>query len=354
MVAVLDKRYTKREVLEYFGDSNCIAGIRQYMLTEGKAKNCEIIEVNLGNGIVFEVNTSRGMDIGRCMYRQIPISYQSYNKEIHPLYYEAFQDGWLRNFAGGLLVTCGLTSIGSPQIDKGEILPLHGRISNLPAERVNVEEIWDQDELNFKISGTVKESKALHYHLQLHRNIYASTRRKTIYFEDEIENLGFNDVEMMLLYHFNIGHPILDECAKLFIRSKTVIPRDQNAKEQQEPYDCYVKPSQGYKDIVYYHDVESENDQCNIAILNDAIHMGMALTFHKSQLDCFTQWKYSNQGNYVAGLEPCNALVNGRKQERAAGNIKIIKAQEKKNIQIEVTFLTNQKEIECYKNEHKF
>lgn len=353
-IKLMDKSYSKRDLMTYFGDCSSVAGVRRYSLSEGKAKGCNIIEITTGSGLTFEINETRGMDLGRCSYKSVPIAYQGYNREVHSNYYETFADGWLRSFAGGLLVTCGLKSIGTPEKDKGEILPLHGRISNTPAERVNIEEYWEDEKLYFKISGKMRESKALNYNLELKRTIFVQAGTNKIIIDDVVENAGFNEEEFMLLYHFNIGHPILDKTAKLLTHSKEVLPRDKDAKEQNEHYNSYLGPTQGYKDIVYYHNLEDDNDVCTAAIINEEIEMGITLKFNKSELDCFTQWKFTGLGNYVAGIEPGNARVNGRSVEREEGRLKTIKGNEEKHFRIEIEILTSKEEIDSYKKKYIF
>lgn len=46
---------------------------------------------------------------------------------------------------GGLLTTCWLTQVGAPGVDGDEVLGIHGRISHLPAESVNVHEAWQTE-----------------------------------------------------------------------------------------------------------------------------------------------------------------------------------------------------------------
>ncbi|MCR1822092.1 MULTISPECIES: aldose 1-epimerase family protein [Terrisporobacter] len=353
-IKLMDKRYSKRDLMTYFGDCSSVAGVRRYSLSEGRAKGCNIIEITTGSGLTFEINETRGMDLGRCSYKSVPIAYQGYNREVHSNYYETFSDGWLRSFAGGLLVTCGLKSIGTPEEDKGEILPLHGRISNTPAERVNIEEYWEDEKLYFKIFGKMRESKALNYNLELKRTIFVQAGTNRIIIDDVVENAGFNEEEFMLLYHFNIGHPILDNTAKLLTHSKEVLPRDKDAKEQNEHYNSYLGPTQDYKDIVYYHNLEDYNDVCTAAIINEEIEMGITLKFNKSELDCFTQWKFTGLGNYVAGIEPGNARVNGRSAEREEGRLKTIKGNEEKHFRIEIEILTSKEEIDLYKKKYIF
>ncbi len=52
-------------------------------------------------------------------------------------------DGFLKSFTAGFLTTCGLEGAGAPSVDEGEAVPMHGTISNTPAERVYWEETKD-------------------------------------------------------------------------------------------------------------------------------------------------------------------------------------------------------------------
>lgn len=178
MIELRGSSYDEPALKRYFGDPSCVCGTRRYELREGRAEGVRLTEVRTGSGLVFEVNESRGMDLGRVSFGGVPVSYQSYDGEVHPRYFEPFADGWLRSYAGGLLVTCGLTAIGAPGEDHGEVLPLHGRISNIPASNVCVEErVGDDGVREMSVSGTVRESKALSHNLALRRRVTARAGR---------------------------------------------------------------------------------------------------------------------------------------------------------------------------------
>ncbi|MCI1666401.1 MAG: aldose 1-epimerase family protein [Atopobiaceae bacterium] len=350
MIDILGRNYSALDMRRFFGDASSIAGTRRFRLCDGKSRDCEIIEVSTGSGLVYEVNATRGMDLGRCSYRGIPLAYQSYDREVNSSYFDSADDAWLRNYAGGMLVTCGLRSIGTPGVDRGEHLPLHGRISNTPAERLSVDERFDDEGGVLSIRGSVRESKALDYNLVLSRTISSRIGTNVIDIDDTVENQGFETQELMVLYHFNIGHPILDQGAKLMHDSLSVRPRDRNADRQPEPFDEYLAPTPHYKDIVYYHRLRpSEDGVCTIGIANERIGMGLMLTFELDELDCLTQWKFLGEGNYVAGIEPGNAFVDGRAAERRKGNVKTIGPQEKRHFGIRLEILTSAEEIEVLK-----
>lgn len=362
MIELRGSSYDEPALKRYFGDPSCVCGTRRYELREGRAEGVRLTEVRTGSGLVFEVNESRGMDLGRVSFCGVPVSYQSYDGEVHPRYFEPFADGWLRSYAGGLLVTCGLTAIGTPGEDRGEVLPLHGRISNIPASNVCVEErVGDDGAREMSVSGTVRESKALSHNLVLRRRVTARAGESRILIDDEIANEGFEDQELMLLYHFNFGHPVIAEGARLLAHSASVEPRDEAARvqeEQHESHDEYPAPTPHYGDIVYYHRIAGEGPDgagpATTAIVNERAGFGAYLRFDTRELDCFTQWKFCGEGNYVAGMEPGNAFVNGRAAEREAGRVKTLASQETKRVHLEVGVLASAEDIECYRRESGF
>lgn len=348
---LFNESMTKQEILEYFGDYNIACGYRQYVLEDGKSEHMHICELNNGAGIRFEILKTRGMDIGRFYYKELPLSFCSYNGDVHANYYEALHDSWLRNFGGGLLVTCGLTNMGAPVIEHGESLPLHGRISNIPTEQFCVENIWINDDLYIIAKGRVREAKALHYNLVLNRTISMKAGENIVHIHDEVSNEGFEDHEHMMLYHFNIGYPLLDKESKFYSKSDQIIPRDSIAESRSEPANEYLKPTSHYPDVVYYHKLQADKEgKKHVALVNKARSIGIALTFN-DVLDEFTQWKFTNKGNYVAGIEPCNARVNGRTVERKEKRVKTLKAQETVVYDIDIQILTSDKDIDTFLNE---
>ena len=84
-------------------------------------------------------------------------------------YYEKDGKNWIRGFYGGLITTCGLHNIGSPVGEHG----LHGRIANIPAEKIRVFADWVGEEYIMRISGEMRESVVFGSNLVLKRTITA-------------------------------------------------------------------------------------------------------------------------------------------------------------------------------------
>ena len=94
--------------------------------------------------------------------------------------------GFLKSFTAGFFTTCGLTAVGSPCEDGGEILPMHGTISNTPCE--NVIHFIENNEIHIKL--TVRDASLFSHQLLLEREYVCPISENVIYLTDRIRNIG--------------------------------------------------------------------------------------------------------------------------------------------------------------------
>ena len=142
----------------------------------------------------------------------------------------------------------------------------------------------------------------------------------------------------MILYHMNMGYPILSEEASLYIPSETVAPRDARAAEGLNAWNVILPPQPQFKEQCYYHTFRRD-EEAYAAIFNPAVQKGVKIVFHPEELDCFTQWKMMGWGDYVMGLEPGNCYVEGRDVMREKGILKELAPGEEATYHLEFHFL---------------
>ncbi len=350
MAQIFGKKLSREDIRKYFGSLNQLAGIRRFSYDEGKAKGLSAIEVRTGSGLRFIVLPDRGLDIGLTEYKGIPVSFQAAVGETGPHLFDPEGDEWLRSFGGGLLVTCGLTNVGAPGLDEGEKLGLHGRISNLPAEEIAIEKRWEEDECIFKIKGLVREAKTLSYNLVLERQIITVLGEKRLFIRDMVRNEGFKSTPQMLLYHFNLGYPILDEGSKFITDSEAIKPRDEIAAKGIDNYSIYEQPTKNYPEKVFYHKLKSDKKGWSkAALFNETLKIGLYISYENKNLPHFVQWKNTAAGNYVTGLEPANCLVGGRAKERDRNNLLYLQPGEEREYNLEVGILSTGEELNKFK-----
>lgn len=314
-----------------------VASLRRLTYDEGKAKGLSVVEVKTGTGLVFQVLVDKGLDLGLCEYQGLPIALRTPVGEVGPQFFEPRGDGWLRSFGGGLLVTCGLTNVGSPNQDQGEELGLHGRIHNTPGEQVCLNTAWEGDQYVLTVSGKVRQAKALGESISLQREIRAVAGESRISIVDLVTNEGFEPVPHMILYHLNIGHPLLTKGTVLQSDSLEVLPRDEIASDGLESSHLYQDPTPGFPDTVFYHRLQADSQGwCQVALVNRHLDLSFVVRYDQNNLPHFVQWKYTGQGTYAAGLEPSNCWVGGRSQERSRGTLIHLDPGETKEYRLEI------------------
>lgn len=208
---IFGKEYTKDELRERIGDLSQIAGIKQYVLDEGYAQGVSALDVKTGSGFSFTVLPSRAMDIAWMEFKGMPAGFIGKGGITHPSYFAPYGYEWLRSFYAGVLTTCGLMNSGPPEKDGIWDHNIHGRISNTPATEVSAKTYWDENELTMQISGNMRETSIFYENLVLKRQIVAKGGENKLIIKDIVENQGFEDKDFMILYHINLGFPIVDE-----------------------------------------------------------------------------------------------------------------------------------------------
>jgi len=348
MADLFGKSMKKEEIREHVGDLSQICNVRRMVYTEGIASGIQALEVTTGSGLNFTVLPSRGLDISHASFNGSPLAWISAQGETSPFLYQPEGLEWLRSFFGGLLTTCGMTYASHPCEDEGEQLGLHGRVSNYPAENVNVTKEWDGDDYYITISGNVRETKVFGDNLILKRTIRTSLGACKLSINDTIENNGFKDSPLMMLYHINIGWPVVSESSRLITPSGDVFPFDDNARSEPDSWSKFISPQPNYQERVYLHEMtpDSEGRIC-CALINEEREIGVYLNYPKREFPHFIEWKMMGQGEYVVGIEPGN-ITGHRAKMRSDGTLEFIKPSAKRSFSLEIGVLNGKNEIaEC-------
>ncbi len=343
-----DSTFTKRQMLEYVGDFSQLFGIKDYTLSSGKAKGVRAFDINNGAGLEFTVIADRCLDIAGLSFKGTNASYISKSGVVAPEFYEKDGIEFLRSFFAGFLTTCGLRNVGAPCEEDGDNFGLHGRISNTPAEEVCAAVTWENDLPTMTLSGSMREARLFGENLVLRRRISCKYGENKITLQTTIENLGFKTEPLMLLFHFNLGYPLLDEHAELVTSTSKLTPRNDVAKEGINEYAQFQRPTAGYVEQVFYHQLNTDSaGRTTVALINKKLPLGVALHFNQNELSNFTQWKQMGQGEYALGMEPCNCTVDGRVDAKAQNTLEYLAPGEVKTVAIEIEILDGLEEIKA-------
>ena len=342
-----NKTMDKRELLRYVGDCSQILGIRECVLSGGKAKGIKAFDIRNGSGLEMTVLADRCLDISSLSINGINCGYMSSTGIVAPKYYESGELGFFRNFSGGFLTTCGLRNVGNPCEDGGEQFDIHGRIANIPAEEVYATTEWGKNGIpEITVSGKMRETRFFGENLLLKRKIVCRYGDNSFRIYNTVENCGFRRELLMLLFHFNLGYPLLDEDAELIAPSTKIEPRDAEAAKGAGSWNQMQPPTNGYAEQVFYHDLKTDKlgNSC-VALINRRLETGLSIRFNTEQLFNLTQWKQMGEGAYVLGLEPCNCYVGGRTDPRNKNIVEYLEPGETREYNIEITLVNGVGEI---------
>ena len=317
----------------YIGHDSQIRGVEELRLVGGKGDGMRLLQVRNGKGLEFTVSADRCADITRLSFKGDNYSFISPCGYVAPAYYDDQGVNWLQSFTAGFVTTCGLSAVGNPCEDDGESTSLHGKVGNIPAERI----YWDEDEENIWIKAVIREARIFERKLKLTRTITVSKKENTLILHDAIENEGDAQSPLLVLYHMNMGYPLLSETAELFIPAESVAPRNEHSAEDLDTWNKVLTPQPGFVEQCYFHTFGEKPGRAGI--YNPAIGKGLLMEFDTKLLDHFTQWKMMGVRDYVMGLEPGNCHPDGRDVMRKQGKLKFIDPGEVITYEIKITMI---------------
>lgn len=317
----------------YIGHSSQLYGVDEYRLVGGKADGMRMFRIRNGKGLEMEVSADRCADIPHLLLHGVNLGYVSPCGYVGPAFYQPTGTDFLKSFTAGFLTTCGLTAVGSPCEDEGETLPLHGTVGNCPAERVST--VVKENEI--ALYAEMNQSVIFASKLTLRRRIGVSLEKNEFTIDDTVANEGDAVSPLMILYHMNMGYPLLSPSAELTIPSCNVTPRDAHAAEDLATWEKVLEPTPHFQEQCYYHEFAGES---YAQIANPEAGVGVRISFDTAELPRFCQWKMMGVRDYVMGLEPGNCTPDGRDVLRKNGTLQFIQPGEERHFHVKVEALT--------------
>ena len=316
---------------KYIGHPSQLYGVRETRMIGGKSDGMRLLEVRNGKGLELTISLDRCADIPYLFYKGNSMAYIAPCGLVGPQYYDNKGIGFLKGFTAGFITTCGLTAVGSPCKDNGEELPLHGNISYVPCEQYS----YIEDDDFIIITAVMRDASLFGHQLVLEREYRISLVENTLTLTDNVKNIGCKKTPYMIMYHCNMGYPLLSENAELNISSVEVTPRNDHLAKDIDKWNKMIKPTNDFIEQCYYHKF---NDDPEIYLRNPDINTELKMTFDVDALDCFTEWKMMGENEYVLGLEPANCYPDGRDVMRKKEILKYIESNDTSINRITFTF----------------
>lgn len=267
-----------------------IAGIRRYTVTEGREKGLDVIDCD--NGCLrFLLNVSKACDIMQLYHKGQNMTFVSKN---------GFMQKDLpfgNRFEGGMLYTCGLESVG----DRDGFEP-HGTIHTTPAQITRAE----CTEAGILVEAVIRATEMGGKNLALKRSITSAVGSDSVTVEDKLVNEGFLDAQYCLLYHVNLGYPMLDEGAKVVADFEKYEPRTPWAAENMDTAFTVEAPVPEKEEVCYFLKMKKPE----ASLVNEKLGKTFTVSYSGDTLPHFVEWKNMVSGDYALGLEPSTTQLD--------------------------------------------
>ncbi|MDL2252457.1 aldose 1-epimerase family protein [Ruminococcaceae bacterium OttesenSCG-928-I18] len=342
---------TRQEILSKVGSMQQLAYIRPVTHREGLASGLDGYLVKNGE-LCFEALGDKCLDIGDFSYKGVNFHFLAKPGLIGRTPYDTHGQEAQRSIMGGLFFTSGAENICAPCTVEGKHYPMHGRLRTTPSQHRTADAFWDGDNYLLKLCGEMREAELFGENIVLRRSIETVFGEKSVRICDEFTNEAFRSEPLMLLYHFNLGYPLLDETARVVLPASETCPRDEISRSHQDAWSEMPPPRPNEPEYVFLHSLKTDPEGNTFAaLINEKIGLGFKLGFNQRQLPYFMQWKSTASGDYVMGLEPANSSVYGRPYHEKEGTVHRLGAFETERIELTLTVLDGAQEIDTLKQE---
>lgn len=318
------------EALRRAGATAQLASVEQSLRAGGPDAGTRCVRLVAGD-LDVELLPDRGLDLGQVRHRGVPLAWVSPTGWPRP-----GAAGFGASFGGGLVTTCGLLSFGPPSVDAEGVHPQHGRFSGLSASVTRAEVRADA----VIVEATVVEATVLGAHLELRRRVRVPLGEGRIELRDEIVNRGARAVEPMVLYHVNLGWPLVDAGTVLRSPAERVHARDAAAAAGLAGWAEFPEPVADYPEQVFRHELPA--DRRVSAEVVAASGLGIRISFDTAQLPALFQWRVAQDDGLVLGVEPATAAtILGRADARKAGLLRPLAPGDSRELGLDIDVIGN-------------
>jgi hypothetical protein len=358
----MDRADVRRRV----GSMRQAGGVQLVSLEEGMERGVRVIEFNTGTGFRFGVCVDRGMDVTFCEQNGASLAWMPPKGFVSPTHFEGGRFGWLRmSGLGGLFNTCGLVTIGGPyEVDtahyrfpdrKTDYYGIHDRIGITPAARFTFGEGWDGDRYVLWAEGTVRQEIEYGENLTLHRRYETELGASSFSMVDTVTNEGGFDTPHQMLYHINIGWPVVDQDSELLTALAGPPPGNLFgvANFDPEAYRRFTAPEPQFVHQGYELDLARDGKGWSgAAVINRGFDNGRGLgafvRYDANTLPMFIEWRMMREQLYAVGMEPASNTFGSLEKLKEAGVDVILRPGETKTYRLEMGALSDTAAIDAF------
>jgi hypothetical protein len=148
---------------------------------------------------------------------------------------------------------------------------------------------------------------------------------------DEVENIGGRDATLQMLYHFNLGQPLLQPGARITAPVAIIAPLNEVAAREalEKEWNIMPPPRPGSAEQVYCLDLLADDaGDTRVLVCGLTDDEAVSLRFNKRTLPCFTVWRNTPAeiDGYVLGIEPGTNFPHPHSFEKQHGRVVSLQA----------------------------
>jgi hypothetical protein len=309
-------------------DPDRLAGVTRVVFDDGPRRGVRALQARNAAGLSVTFVEDRALDASELVYRGNPLTWYGPGSATPPLDRDPDTDSFERTFFGGLVTTCGMDAFGPPGTDRWGRWPQHGHFNRLCARDVRYAVRWDDPVPVIEVGGTILQFRMFGEALRVVRTWRVGVHVNTITLHDRVTNDGSRREPHMLLYHCNIGFPMLDAATSWKVDASSTEPRDAVAAAGLDVWNKGAVPQAHFAEQVFVHRPSpDESGWATATATNPQLAGGTSLSiaFRPDQLPALFTWRMLGYGTYVMAAEPANCPnVGGRIAAENDGSLPLI------------------------------
>ena len=356
MATLWGRQWTREALLARVGRLEQVAGVRLIEGGDGAERGVRMLRCWTGAGFEFEILVDRGFDVGGAWLGGRPLAWTSPVGLVGPWYAEPAGIGWFRGFPGGLVSTCGLdhTLLGGPDDStifnyphrQVETYGLHGRYTGLPARLAGYGATWEGDDCLLWAEGEVLQAALFGEQLLLRRRIEAHVGGTSLRITDTVTNIGPTSCPHMMLYHCNVGFPVVDAGAELLYPAAHGVCVSEACTDEYRELNA---PRAGFVEECYEHAMRPSADgMVGAAVVNRSLGLGVFQRYDPAALPHHITWRQLGTVAYVVAMEPSTNRDAGRFDARERGELQHLAPGETRRYDLRIGALDGADEIEAF------
>jgi hypothetical protein len=344
-----------QSIIRRYGCLEGYASARLVTLGDGAERGMRVLELRSGGGLEVEITIDRSFDIGRLALHGVTVSWHSPAGNRHPAHIDRFAEGgqgWLTGMSG-FLGTCGFDHIRQPEREAAFHAPLHptpaidyplhGGGAQQPARLIGYGIDEDAEIPLIWCEGEVIQSMTFRGAIRLRRRIEIPLGGTSLTLRDTVTNIGPTTVPSMMLYHFNLGYPLVDADSVLDLGATTQLW----ANLDHEPKHPYGPPPHQPVAEISVHRQQATNGKARCGLHNTATGLSVEITYATDTLPYLQLLRVRGEGYSLIGIEPCTTAKRSRAEARDASEMPQLAPGEKRHFSLDVSVTTQSSEIEA-------